>query len=80
MNELIAEECLSCDKNWRSLTKQYDPLTDKRFICESKEYTFVGLLRGSDDYYFCMFHHDSKETHFLSCVGDLDTYGFVLAE
>lgn len=73
---LTAEECV-CDNNWRSLTKQYDPLMDKRFMCEGEEYIFVGLLRGSDDYYFCM-HHRSKGVHYLSCVGNPETYGFVL--
>ena len=73
------KECDVCDKNWRSLAKQYDPLTDRRFICDGEEYTFVGLLRGSDDYYFCMYHK-LKGTQFCSCVGNLETYGFVLIE
>ena len=78
--ELVAEECeVFCDKNWRSLAKQYDPLTDRRFICDGKKYTFVGLLRGSDDYYFCMDHIDVG-IQLFSCVCNLDTYGFVLIE
>ena len=77
--ELIVKECVCCDANWRSLTKQYDPLTDRRFICDGQEYTFIGLLRGSDDYYFCMAHLDVG-VQLFSCVCDLETYGFVLVD
>lgn len=73
------KECDVCDKNWRSLAKQYDPLTDRRFICDGKNYTFVGLLRASDDYYFCMANIDVG-IQLFSCVGNLQTYGFVLVE
>jgi len=75
--ELIVKECGYGDANWRSLTKQYDPLTDRRFIRDGQEYTFVGLLCGSDDYYFCMAHLDVG-VQFFSCVCNLETYGFEL--
>lgn len=56
-------------------------LVDKQFVEVStgKKYTFVGVIVGSDDYYYGM---SSKKNGLvqLSCAGSINGYGFELIE
>ena len=67
-----ASECI-CKGNWRLLVKNYEPHFDRVFIDKEtkKEYCFVGLMHGSDDYYYVL--HSKDEMIYLSCVCDLLT-------
>lgn len=61
--------------------KANEEYIDKKFvdINTGKEYWYVGLLVGSDDYYYAMY---SKEWGLvsLSCVGTISAHGFELVE
>lgn len=60
---------------------EVEPFLDKPFIetRTGKKYYLVGVLVGKDDYYYAMY---SKEHGLLSlsCVGNLDGWGFQLVE
>lgn len=61
--------------------KENEQYIDKEFIDthSGKKYWYIGILVGSDDYYYAMY---SKEGGLLSlsCVGTIETHGFELAE
>ena len=62
--------------------KQSEHLIDKKFIDthSGKTYYYVGVLIGSDDYYYAMY---SKEHGLLSlsCVGDIEnSWGMELCD
>jgi len=69
-----------CSDTWLRILNEYEPHFDKIFNDESgKIYNFVGIVHGSDDYYYVM--SDSKGfTVLASCVGSLDQMGFTLAQ
>ena len=48
-------------------------------INTGKVYTYQGVLVAEDDYYYCLY---SKENGLqcLSCVGDIEAFGFELNE
>jgi hypothetical protein len=61
--------------NWTRLVEKYDSLIDSIYIGDDGlEYVFVGLLHGSDDYYFVMWH--DGVVRFLTCVGTPEQMGF----
>ena len=64
------------DDNWTSLVKDYEPLIGRKYHYDKdgKEYTFIGLLHGQDDFYFVMWR-DGK-VHLLTCVGIPEKMGF----
>lgn len=77
-NEVIANaECI-CRGNWRQIIKEVEHLIDKQFAEErtGNIFTFVGVLHGSDDYYYAMSR--SGEFKLLSCVGSINGFGFKL--
>lgn len=61
--------------------KRVEHLINKRFIEVStgKKYYYIGVLVCSDDYYYAMY---SKKRGLisLSCVGDIESWGFELIE
>jgi len=63
--------------NWSLLIKEYDHLIGKKFVNKGEDYTFFGLVHGSDDYYYGMCDNNNQIL-LISCVGDLNTYGFEL--
>ena len=72
-------DCI-CEGNWRTIVKECEHLLDKRFVCEYTgiEYTFYGIVWGSDDFYYGMYNKDGSRL--LSCVGNLDGHDFTLIE
>lgn len=68
-------------KNLDIIVKGSRHLLDKQFleVKTGEKYTFVGVIVGSDDYYYGM---ESKEHGLmqLSCVGDIEGFGFELIE
>lgn len=61
--------------------KQTESLINRKFteVKTGKVYTYIGVLVAEDDYYYCLY---SKENgvQLLSCVGDIETFGFDLDE
>ena len=74
-----ADGCI-CRGNWRAIVAESEPLFDKRFRDrDGKEYTFLGVVHGSDDYYYGMVPVGEGKPVLLSCVGNLEGHGFTLA-
>ncbi len=68
-----------CRGNWRAIVKDTEGLLDKRFRNDrGEEYSFFGIVHGSDDYYYGMW---SKEhgMHLLSCVGSIEGHGYTVS-
>ena len=64
-----------CKGNWRAIVKEMEPWLDKKFTDQhGQEWTFYGIVHGSDDYYYGVAR--AGETHLLSCVGALESYGY----
>ena len=76
---LIAElEACICKGNWRNIIAECEHLIGQTFVDNTGiEYTFYGLVHGSDDYYYGMWRKDG-EPRLLSCVGSIDGWGFRL--
>lgn len=73
-------ECI-CKGNWRAIVKKSEPLLNRLFIREYDkcEYRFFGIVHGSDDYYYGMIKHtDNSNLMLLSCVGNIESFGFTL--
>lgn len=67
-----------CEGNWRELIKECDSLFDRIYKTENGVYyTFIGIIWGSDDFYYCMMSGDGKIRR-LSCVGSIEGYGLTL--
>lgn len=72
-------ECI-CHGNWRALVKESLPFLGKKYrdVHDGLEYTFYGVVHAEDDYYYGIYREG--KARLLSCVGDLEQHGFVLAE
>ncbi|KKL95555.1 hypothetical protein LCGC14_1853420 [marine sediment metagenome] len=70
-----------CKGNWRSIVNETEHLLDRRFRDnKGEEYSFFGIVHGSDDYYYGMWRRKDRELTLLSCVGSIDGHGYVLQE
>lgn len=68
-------------KNLDIIMKKHECLIGKKYLetRTGKKYTFIGIVVGSDDYYYGMY--DKKNgLQQLSCVGYIDDFGFELIE
>ena len=67
-----------CFGNWRLIVKETEQLLDKKYIEErtGAEFTFIGVLHGSDDFYYAMWR--KEDLRLLSCVGAIESWGFKL--
>lgn len=63
-----------------SWLEEYKHLYSKIYLNKNIKYKFLGILDGTDDYYYCMYNLDTKFCHFLSCVGDIEDFGFYLED
>lgn len=73
-------ECI-CKGNWRLIIKETESLLDKRFRNQhGEEYTFFGIVHGSDDFYYGMSSKDHG-MQLLSCVGSIEEgHGYHLVD
>jgi len=70
-------DCLQSNSGWRLLVEKYDKLLNTQYeSCHGDVYTFFGLVHASDDYYFGMSENSTKKVILLSCVGDIEYFGF----
>lgn len=77
--ETEADGCI-CKGNWRMIVKECEPLLDQCFIGpDGAEYYLIGILHGSDDYYYAM-RGGKYGLALLSCVGSIESFGYTLAE
>lgn len=66
-----------CKGNWRLIVKECEPLFDETYRDrEGNECTFFGVVWASDDFYYGMFRKDTKTVALLSCVGDIEGFGY----
>jgi len=65
-----------CKGNWRNILHEARPLIHKKFSEKhtSKEFIFMGVMDGVDDYYYVMW--SKEETKLLSCVGSIEMHGY----
>ena len=65
-----------CKGNWRLILSEYRHLMGRKYKSEQNGlvYEFMGILHGEDDYYYVLW--SEKNTRFLSCVSDIETFGF----
>lgn len=68
--------------NWTLLVKEYAPKIGRTYKAnwgpggkKDYEYRFFGLVHGDDDYYYGMVEVGSK-VRLLSCVGNIEGFGF----
>ena len=79
MNSNTEDKCI-CKGNWRALVAEMQPLLDRKFRrdIDGTEWTFFGLVYGSDDYYYGMYR--PGDMRLLSCVGTMEACGYTLIE
>ena len=71
------EEGCICRGNWRAIVKESGGLIGKRFVNKfGNEFTFFGIVHGDDDYYYGM--SGEPGLILLSCVGDIEGFGYEL--
>lgn len=64
------------DDNWKELVKDYESLIGNKYLDEEgKEYIFIGLLHGQDDFYYVMW--SERTVRLLTCVGVPEQMGFM---
>jgi len=68
-------ECI-CKGDWRDIIKKIDKDIDSIYKKDDDLYTFFGLVHGSDDYYYGMFKHSDGKLMLLSCIGNIEVFGF----
>lgn len=74
----MCDEGCICEGKWREIIRRNLPFLDKKFVDEQgKEWTFYGIVHGSDDYYYGMCD-DEGRLALLSCVGSIASQGFRL--
>ena len=69
-----------CKGNWRLIIKKYEQLINRKYIEDrtGNEFIFFGLVHGGDDYYYGMWPIGSYKPQLLSCVGNIEAFGFTL--
>lgn len=74
LGDIQMSECI-CKGNWISLNRKYRQHFGKKCIdSNGKEWVFVGLMIGEEDYHYVVW--SKEETQFLSCVGRLGAGGW----
>lgn len=73
-----------CEGNWRLILHEYRPFFGRHYIGvegkdSGKEFVFIGLMDGEDDYYYVMW---SKADGFrlLTCVGSIEGNGYKITD
>ena len=70
------DECI-CEGNWRAIVKEMEPLIGRQYRdINGRVVRFFGLVHGDDDYYYGLAGEGKLEL--LSCVGDIEGYGYEL--
>lgn len=67
----------SACKNLDLIIKRTEHLLDKKYIEVStgKKFMFIGIIVGSDDYYYGLYSKKHGLVS-LSCVGDIESFGY----
>lgn len=67
-----------CYGNWRQLVSESEKFINRWYVdSHGIKHTFIGLIHGSDDYYYGMLSENGK-LGMLSCVGNIENFGFTL--
>ncbi len=69
--EVVIGNACVCEGNWRLIYHEYKDFLGKKCFKDGKEFIFVGLTVGEDDYYYSVWSKETGITEFLSCVGCL---------
>lgn len=83
MKEIMETEnrCI-CEGNWRNIINETQDLFDRKYLNrQGKECVFVGVVWGSDDFYYGMWEIETGKCALLSCVGSIEEgHGYTLVE
>ena len=71
----MEKECI-CKGNWRKIIQDSLPLFGRKYKRAGKEYIFLGVMRGEDDFYYCMFSN-AHNIQLFSCIDSIKQHGFV---
>lgn len=67
--------------NWLLLLDECENLIGSYYQDEEGEtYRFFGLVHGDDDYYYGMSSLETGKVRLLSCVSDIEGFGFTEIE
>jgi len=67
--------------NWRNIIKKSTPFFNRKYLDrDGEEQVFVGVVHAEDDYYYLMWNIPSGKSNLLSCVGDIEGFGYTLVE
>lgn len=76
--KLMKLKCI-CKGNWRTIIHNSEPLFGKKYMDkDGNKFVFYGVMHDEDDYYYVLWNQE--KSIFLSCVGSIEMYGFVLEE
>jgi len=74
------------EPNWNILVEEYEKHLDALYECADtpfyeeegagEVYRFVGLIHGSDDFYYGMVNVKTGRLMMCSCVGSIEGHGF----
>jgi len=64
------------ETNWKFIVTESESIIDHQFMYGNRPFTYLGPLHGSDDFYYVMYHPDSRELRLSSCVGSIENAGF----
>jgi hypothetical protein len=75
-SELPADGCI-CRGNWREIVAETETMIGKEFVNEHDErFRLFGIVHADDDYYYGM--HGESGMRLLSCVGNIESFGYRL--
>ena len=64
-------------KNLKIILDKYEPLMGDHYIDhDGSKCRFIGIMIGDDDYYYTMWYPETRETKYLLCVGDIETFNY----
>lgn len=68
------------EPNWDILVEEYEKHLDALYEwqrgADGEVYRFVGLIHGSDDFYYGMLNLRTGRLAMCSCVGSIEGHGF----
>lgn len=77
MNIPKVSECI-CKGNLQRIILDTQHLFGRKYNHKGEAYLFVGVLHGDGDYYYVMWNINTSISTLLSCVGNLEGWGYTI--
>lgn len=76
---LTTKQSCICKGNLRAIVNETEHLFGKTYKDQhGDKHTFFGVVISEDDYYYGMHRHKDKQLSLLSCVGNIEGFGYTL--